>query len=232
MKMKNVLILGAAISCAPAISGAATLQQLFDGSCISGYGIEACNWQLEQDLSTVSVDYNHIVIEAEKIVNEFGRFASLHYEFTNGVLLVDSSNEIDLAFNYDLHIDSGAMAAYLGLVDPYFEQAPGNPGYPSDAGFMQVTASYFDPSDFTLAGELIAEIDPAFGTDNRSVWGEFDGYYTDLWVEKEIIVQSQGYEIGLGAMDQGVPLPASVVLLIGGLAGATFVRRRVATGSA
>ncbi len=222
MYIRSALIVAATAAFAPT-TATASLQDLFDGGCVSGFGIRACNWQLEYDISDVVVDFDNIDVFVEEKGTDRGIRPSISYLF-NGELDVDNGDGILFGYTYSLFVHGGTLDAGLELTDVVFAEDPDNPDFPLNSGFVQVTESIF--YDNQLIAELVAEVDPQFGIDDNPVWADLYHPYKNLWIEKDIVVQSDGFAVSLGDMHQYVPVPATLVLLGGGLAVLAAVRRR------
>jgi hypothetical protein len=223
MLNKPALLLCAA-ALAPSFANAAlSLQDLFDGACLSGPRATACAWDLEKDFSTVTVDYSLIDMVFEIQDTPLGAIPTIGYEF-NSQLSVQDGDEVDFVFSYILNADKAIMADSLELTDIVFA---------GTGGFIEVTEAKY--SDGILVADLVAEIDPDFGIDNNPVTVSLGAPYYQLLVQKSVIIQSfVGGTVSVGDMHQGhaVPAPASLALLASGLAGIAAVRRRrVRTGA-
>ena len=223
MLNKPALLLCAA-ALAPSFANAAlSLQDLFDGACLSGPRATACAWDLEKDFSTVTVDYSLIDMVFEIQDTPLGAIPTIGYEF-NSQLSVQDGDEVDFVFSYILNADKAIMADSLELTDIVFA---------GTGGFIEVTEAKY--SDGILVADLVAEIDPDFGIDNNPVTVSLGAPYYQLLVQKSVIIQSfAGGTVSVGDMHQGhaLPAPASLALLASGLAGIAAVRRRrVRTGA-
>jgi hypothetical protein len=213
-RLPALILAAAATLAAPFANAALTLQELFDGACLTDFGVRACNWGSEYDFSDVLVDYDNIDVFLEQANSSFGPAISISYEF-NGEFHVADGDAIDLGFFYSLTVHGGTDFLEVELTDVVFE---------GTGGFIRVVDSKF--VDDVLVGEVILDSD--FGPFPVGAV-VFDQPYKHLWNEKNILIQSYaGGEVSVGDMHQKqtVPLPGTLALLAGGLAGVAAVRRR------
>lgn len=222
---KRALFLGAAAAAAlaPSVASAALLQDLFNGACLSGPGgASACAWNLEYNQGAVSPNFSNIDVSFGMESGVLGSVPTISYIF-NDELEANDGDDILFAFNYTLIAPGGVSAVALQLTDVTFD---------TSGGIIEVSESYF--SNNVQVGRLDAEIDTVFGTNINPVSTMLSGTYTTLFVEKDIRIQSEvdGF-IGLGDLHQGyAPVPGTLALFAGGLAGAAAVRRRRARAAA
>lgn len=219
MVTKRALTLCAAAALAPSIAGAALLQDLFNGDCLTGPGgASACAWTEEFDVSDTPVDYSLIDASFDLYDGALGLGPAVSYVF-DPALSVGSAEQIWFAFNYTLTTPAPITAVALELTGA---EATGD-------GAIVATDDYF--SDNVIADSLTAELNPDFGIDDNPVSSVFGAGYTSLFVEKEIKLDSlSSGTASLGDLHQSydytVPLPGTLALFAAGLAGVTAVRRR------
>jgi hypothetical protein len=224
MLNKPALLLCAA-ALAPSLAGAALLQDLFNGDCLSGPGgASACAWTEEFDDSDTPVDYSLIDVSFDLYNGALGLVPAVSYMF-DPALSVGDAEQIWFAFNYTLTTPAPITAVALELTGA---SATGD-------GAIVATDDYF--SNNLIVDSLTAEINPDFGIDDNPVTTVLGAGYTTLFVEKEIKLDSlSSGTASLGDLHQSydytVPLPGTLALLAGGLAGIAAVRRRrVRTGA-
>jgi len=220
--MRAAIYLTASLALAPIGGQAApinTLANLFDGASLAIDHYDVHNWSLDSNVSDVAIDFGQIMVQ---IQNSYEGF-TLNYDFNNQ-LSISTAGSIDIDFSYS--VTDFARPHFIGnvleLTDPLFS------GSAPNSGSIVVTEDVFcgGPPGGYLVGQKRAEIDPDAGINTPVDAAQFL-CKQDLWIEKHIVITSEGSTVSLGDMHQTfIPVPATAALLALGLFGIRCTSRR------